>query len=153
MLERGRNRRCLGFRLFDADVWLQPRDDLIEGLLSALFGVRFNGKRGPQRFAKWKRKPFRHHANDRALDAAGSNRSSDDVARTAEAIAPQVVAKEYNRLGADPIVALAESAAKQRLDAQRVERFDGQEAAAERSGVPLRSKGSSGQTVLAKLLK
>ena len=50
------------------------RDHRVVGTLAARLGERIDRQRHPQRLADRKRELLRHHADDRALDAAGADR-------------------------------------------------------------------------------
>jgi hypothetical protein len=126
----------LGLRpgLADGDVGVETGDQLVGGPLPARARQRIDGQRDPQRFADREREPVGHDADDRARDAVGADRPADDVRRAAVPIAPQLVADDHHGIGAGPVVAVAKPAAEDRLNAERLERGDGELAGAEALG-------------------
>jgi len=113
--------RKLGPCLGNAYVTLQASDHLVVRTLPCFRRKRVDDERRPHGFADGKREFLRHDANHDATHAVGPDRSADEVAGTAVAVAPKFVAQEHHRFRARLVVAVAESAAEEWFDTERFE--------------------------------
>ncbi len=124
----------LGLRLRDARPLLELSEDTDERLLASR-RLRIDRERNPHRFADREAEGRRHDADNGPVRAVHTQHPADDVRSAAESLAPHGIPQEHHGLRAGTIVSHLEPAAQFRLNGERFEGLDGQQAA----GKPLRA--------------